>query len=122
MAAGEELPGISRKDKLDALAAGAGASDALDVFVNTYSLEPDLVAAGNADLLKKVYLALHPKSEANWDTAINKSGDEQACAIQELFGTTRKGSFAHILADLIAAGEQFTVPAYIKRAIEALVQ
>ena len=122
VAAGEELPGISRKVKLDALAAGAGAADALDVFVNTYSLEPDLVAAGNADLLKKVYIALHPKSETKWDTAVSKTGDEQARAIQELFGTTRKGDFAHILADHIAAGEDFTVPAYIKQAIEALVQ
>jgi putative ATP-dependent endonuclease of the OLD family len=122
VAAGQELPGISRKLKLDALAAGAGAADALDVFVNTYSLEPDLVAAGNADLLKRVYLALHPKYEAKWDAAVSKTGDEQARAIQELFGTTRKGDFAHILADHIAAGEKFTVPVYIKLAIEALVQ
>ena len=120
--AGEELPGKRRQVKLDALAAGAGAADALDVFVNTYSLEPDLVAAGNGDLLKKVYLELHPKSEANWDAAVIKTDDEQARAIQELFVTTRKGDFAHILADYIAAGEKFTVPAYIKQAIEALVQ
>lgn len=120
--AGEELPGISRKVRFEALAAGAGAADALDVFVNTYSLESDMVAAGNADLLKKVYLALHPKSETKWNTAVSKTGDEQACAIQELFGTTRKGDFAHILADHIAAGEEFTVPAYIRQAIEALVQ
>ena len=122
VAAGVEPPGISRKADLDALAAGAGAANALDVFVNTYSLEPDLVAAGNADLLKNVYLALHPKSEAKWDAAVSKTGDEQARAIQELFETTRKGDFSHILADHIAAGEKFTVPVYIKQAIEALVQ
>jgi len=120
--AGEELPGIRRKVKLNSLAAGFGAADALDIFVNTYSLEPELVAAGNANLLKKVYLALHPKSEAKWDVAVSKTGDEQARAIQELFGTTRKGDFAHILADHIAAGENFTVPVYINQAIEALVQ
>lgn len=115
-------PGETRKADLEAFAAGAGANDALNVFINTYSLEPDLVSAGNAELLKSVYLELHPRSEDKWDAAITKSGDEQASAIQDLFKTTRKGDFAHILADKIAEGEDFSVPGYMQQAIEALVR
>lgn len=115
-------PGIGRKTDLDAIAAAAGAADLLGIFVNTYSLEPDLVLAGNADLLKEVYLELHRRSEDNWDAAIARTGDEQAQAIQKLFGTTRKGDFAHILAEKIIDGKAFTVPDYIHQAIEALVQ
>ena len=90
--------------------------------MNTYSLEPELVAAGNAALLKTVYLALHPQSEGKWDAAANQTGDEQARAIQDLFKDTRKGDFAHVLADKIAEGETFNVPPYIRQAIEALVR
>ena len=69
-----------------------------------------------------MYLALHSRSEAKWDAAIGKAGDEQARAIQDLFGTTRKGDFAHILADKIACGAAFAVPPFIRQAIEALVR
>lgn len=119
---GQDLPGNRRKIDLEALAATAGASSLLDVVVNTYSLEPELVGAGNAALLKTVYLALHPQSEAKWDAATNNTGDEQARAIQDLFKNTRKGDFAHMLADKIAQGETFNVPPYIRQAIEALVR
>ncbi|MCH9052006.1 MAG: AAA family ATPase [Proteobacteria bacterium] len=119
---GQDLPGNRRKTDLEALAATAGASSLLDVVVNTYSLEPELVGAGNTALLKTVYLALHPRSEAKWDAAANQTGNEQAHAIQDLFKDTRKGDFAHILADKIAEGETFNVPPYIRQAIEALVR
>jgi len=119
---GKPWPGETRKADLKAFAKEAGADDALDVFFNTYSLEPDLVSAGNVDILKSVYLELHPKSEEKWDAAISKTGDEQASAIQDLFETTRKGDFAHILADKIAEGEAFSVPNYMQQAIEALVR
>ena len=120
--AGKPLPGISRKNNLETFAVGTEAGEALDVFVNTFSLEPDLVSAGNAELLKTVYLKLHPRSEEKWDTAISKSGDEQARAIQQLFETTRKGDFAHILADKITEGADFSVPDYMQQAIKALVR
>ena len=119
---GKSWPGETRKADLQAFVTGVGADDALDVFINTYSLEPDLVSAGNAELMKRVYLELHPKSEKKWDAAISKTGDEQAKAIQDLFETTRKGDFAHILADKIAEGEDFSVPDFIRQAIEALVR
>jgi putative ATP-dependent endonuclease of OLD family len=115
-------PGQLRKRALDEVAASAGASELLDVITNTYSLETELVQAGNADLLKKVYIELHSQSEAKWDEAVAKTGDEQASAIQALFKTTRKGDFAQILAEKIVKGETFVVPDYLKAAIEAVVK
>lgn len=63
--AGKPIPGAKRKSDLDVLAANKNASAFLDVFVNTYSLETELVAAGNAACLKAVYLCLHPQSEVS---------------------------------------------------------
>jgi putative ATP-dependent endonuclease of OLD family len=111
-----------RKQALDDFATSAGASKLLDVITNTYSFETELVQAGNADLLKKVYIELHSQSENKWDEAVGKTGDEQASAIQTLFKTTRKGDFAQILAERIVKGETFIVPNYLKSGIEALVK
>jgi putative ATP-dependent endonuclease of the OLD family len=119
---GKLTPGQLRTTKLEALAKELGASTLFAATVNTYSLEPELVAAGNADLMKTVYLELHSNSEAQWNEAITKAGDERAKAILTLFESTRKGDFAHILADKLGQGAAFTVPAYIKEAIEALVK
>jgi putative ATP-dependent endonuclease of OLD family len=119
---GEAAPGDRRKANLDALAAEKGAVDVLDVYVNTYSLETELVAAGNEACMKDVYLALHPRSEAKWDEAIAKDGDARAKAIQEMFKITPKGDFAQILAEKVAASDSLNVPSYIRDAIEALVK
>jgi putative ATP-dependent endonuclease of OLD family len=119
---GETTPGERRRDALTQLATDLTTATALDVFVNTYSLEPELVRAGNADLMKAVYLDLHPRSEEKWNAAIAKSDGEQAKAIQQLFESTRKGEFAHLLAERINNGAAFQVPAYLKDAIEALVK
>jgi putative ATP-dependent endonuclease of OLD family len=118
----KDTPGQLRKTALDGLAKEAGASGLLDVITNTYSLETELVQAGNADLLKKVYLELHPNSEDKWNESASKTGDAQASAIQALFKTTRKGDFAQILAEKIVKDEPFIVPSYLKDAIEALVK
>jgi putative ATP-dependent endonuclease of OLD family len=119
---GKPLPGAERKSDLDTLAANMHASDFLDVFVNTYSLETELVAAGNAACLKAVYLVLHPQSEDKWDETVAKTGDDRAQAIQDLFKTTPKGDFAQLLAEEAAASQTFVVPDYIRKAIEALVK
>lgn len=118
---GAEIPGVSRKRKLEAIAAGLGAADLLDVVINDYSLETELVRAGNADLLKQVYLGLHPRSGDKWDAAVGQAGVAQAVAVQKLFETTRKGDFAQLLAEEINADKAFTVPPYLKKAIEAVV-
>lgn len=119
---GETLPGALRKANLEAVAARLGAVGLIEVVINDYSLETELVRAGNGALLKTVYLKLHPRSEAKWDAAVAKTDDAQAREIQKLFETTRKGDFAQILAEEINAGEAFVVPAYLKRAIDALVE
>jgi len=119
---GQELPGEVRKNKLEEIASELNAADSFDVFVNTYSLETELVRAGNEALMRGVYLELHPRSEGKWDEAVTKCGDEQAVAIQRIFQSTRKGDFAQILAEKIDQGEEFKTPDYIVDAIKALVQ
>jgi len=42
-------------------------------------------------------------------------------AAETLNKTARKGDFAQLLAEEINSGKTFTVPAYLRRAIEALV-
>jgi putative ATP-dependent endonuclease of the OLD family len=119
---GDKTPGESRKEALTKIANDLKTSSALEVFINTYSLESELVLAGNSDMLKAVYLEQHPRSEEKWNAAIAKNGSEQAVEIQKLFETTRKGDSAQLLAERIIAGEAFQVPGYIKDAIDALVK
>ncbi len=119
---GEKTPGEKRKEELTKLADELNALATLVVFINTYSLESELVRAGNADLLKAVYLELRPGSKDKWDAAVRKANGEQASEIQKLFKSTRKGDFAQLLAERINAGEAFRVPGYLKDAIEALVK
>jgi len=119
---GEPLPGAQRKTRLQVTAAALGAGDIIEVVINDYSLETELVRAGNESLLKGIYLQLHPLSEAKWNAAVTETGDTQARAIQSLFEVTRKGDFAQLLAEEINGDKPFVVPGYIKRAIEALVE
>lgn len=122
VASGKLLPGAIRKSKLDSLASTHHATSILDVIVSTYSLEAELVASGNASVMKDVYLTLHPRSDTKWDTAVAKTGDEQASSIQDLFQSTPKGDFAHLLAERIAASSSFRIPDYICQAIDAVVK
>jgi putative ATP-dependent endonuclease of OLD family len=122
VAAGEALPGDRRKAALTQVVTDLNTAAALDVSVNTYSLETELVIAGNGVLMKAVYLELHPNSGAKWDAAVAKADDDLAADMQEIFKTTRKGDFAQILAEKINSGDAFVVPPYITTAIEALVK
>jgi putative ATP-dependent endonuclease of OLD family len=119
---GQTSPGERRKSELLELAADKDASDVLDVCVNMYSLETELVIAGNAACMKEVYLDLHCRSGEKWNKAVSQVGDAQAIAIQELFKDTPKGDFAQLLAEKIANGVSFVVPGYIRAAIEAVVK
>jgi putative ATP-dependent endonuclease of OLD family len=121
-AQGVATAGELRKTALDAVAAELRSTSLFRVVINTYSLESELVSAGNAALMKQVYLSLHPRSATKWDTAAALTGDEQASAIKSLFEDTRKGDFAQLLAEAINSASAFTVPVYIREAIEALVQ
>ncbi len=114
-------PGDKRRLDLLAIAKEIGANENLSVFANNYSLETELIEAGNQELLKKNFLALHPRSEEKWDSAVSLSGDERAKAIHKIFKETRKGDFAQCLAERIETGAPFTVPGYLKNAVEELV-
>lgn len=115
------IPGERRKKEFDDLATELGGIDHFKAIASTYSLETELIEAGNVDILRKVYLDLHPRSRQKWDNAVGLSGDARAKAIHKIFKTTRKGDFAQILAKRIEDGEAFNVPGYIGDAIEAVV-
>jgi putative ATP-dependent endonuclease of OLD family len=121
-AAGVATPGESRKASYEKIADDFGASAMLDVIINTYSLETELVNAGNAAMMKTAYLKLHRDSEDKWDASVALLGDEKAKAIQGLFNNTRKGDFAQLLAEEIEDGVDFKVPTYLRKGIEALVR
>ncbi|EKX55719.1 hypothetical protein D516_3969 [Rhodobacter sp. AKP1] len=115
------IPGERRKFALDRLAGELGATDYFAAVISTYSLESELIEAGNAELLEKAYLELHPRSKSKWRNALKKEGDERAKAINKIFKNARKGDFAQILARRVEDGEELKVPAYIAHAIEQLV-
>jgi putative ATP-dependent endonuclease of OLD family len=119
---GVATPGERRKTEYEKLAKEHGATNHFTAVINMYSLETELVNAGNADLMKLVYLKLHKNSEAKWNVALALSGDDKAKAIQGLFDNTPKGDFAQILAESIEDAKTFSVPTYIRTAIKALVQ
>ena len=121
-ASGVATPGELRKTAYEELATNLTASEIFHAVINTYSLETELVNAGNGALLKEIYLKLHPKSEAKWDTAVALNGDARAAEVQGLFRDTPKGDFAQLLAEAIRGAANFIVPAYLRTAIEALVQ
>jgi len=120
---GAPSPGAKRKTDLAAFAAEQDAGSLLHVSVSEFSLESELVLAGNETLLKAAYLKAHPRSETNWNSAItNADREAKALAIQNLFGNTAKGDFAQTLAESLRTATDFHVPAYLRTAIEALVQ
>jgi putative ATP-dependent endonuclease of OLD family len=116
-----DSPG-NRKADLDTLAAGWGVSDRLRVMTNAVTLEHELFAAGNAILLREVFLALHRESAERWATGVEgPTVADRAAAFVELLKSTRtrKGDFAQQLAERIDAGAAFHVPDYLRQAILA---
>ena len=121
-ASASALPGEQRKAALEKLAERLDAKAHLAVLTSAYSLEAELLEAGNGDILRKAYLALHRRSQKKWDAVAALSGDARAQAVHDLFKTTRKGDFAQVLARLIEDGKDtFVVPGYMAAAIEAVV-
>ncbi|MBL8772182.1 MAG: AAA family ATPase [Phenylobacterium sp.] len=119
------LPGERRKKALDALAKANGAEAILSAITSRYSLESELLEAGNAVILRAAYVSLHKRSGKKWDKAAALEGDERAKAIQGIFKNARKGDFAQVLADLIEKADTnkhtFVVPKYIDDTIREVV-
>ena len=123
---GEQLiPGERRKRALEALAKTNGAEGILSAVTSRYSLESELLEAGNGAILRAAYVSLHKRSGKKWDKAAALEGDARAKAIQKLFKNARKGDFAQTLADLIEKipenGHTFAVPKYIADTIREVV-
>lgn len=121
----ETLPGERRKRVLDELAKSNGAEGVLSAITSRYSLESELLEAGNAAILRAAYVSLHKRSCKKWDKAVALDGDARAKAIQGIFKNARKGDFAQVLADLIEKIDQsehtFIVPKYIEDTIREVV-
>jgi putative ATP-dependent endonuclease of OLD family len=119
------LIGEGRKRTLDELAKSNGASGILSTITSRYSLESELVEAGNGVILRAAYVSLHKRSGKKWDKAAELDGDARAKAIHGIFKNTRKGDFAQVLADLIEKIDQnkhtFVVPPYIEETIREVV-
>jgi putative ATP-dependent endonuclease of OLD family len=114
-------PGELRKKTYDEIAKELGATELSQTFINTYSLETELVNAGNQGVMKGIYLKLHPQSAQKWDDATIAAGDDRAEKIRALFKDTPKGDFAQLLAEAVHTGTHFQVPGYLRDAIEAVV-
>ncbi|WP_417691539.1 ATP-dependent nuclease [Roseibium sp.] len=119
------LPGERRKRALDALAKSNDATGIMSTITSRYSLESELVEAGNSAILRAAYVSLHKRSGNKWDEAVALDGDARAKAIQGIFSNARKGDFAQVLADLIEKIDQnkhtFVVPSYIEDTIREVV-
>jgi putative ATP-dependent endonuclease of OLD family len=114
-----KAPG-NRKQDLDALAQGWGVPDRLTVYTNEVTLEHEVFAAGNAELLKRVFLALRPRSEDRWTAEVERvaeDGQPQALIALMTNSRIRKGDFAQQLSEFIEHGAAFAVPEYLRRAI-----
>ncbi|MNJ34062.1 hypothetical protein D3C77_287600 [compost metagenome] len=119
------IPGERRKRALEALAKANGAEGVLSAITSRYSLESELLEAGNGAILRAAYVSLHKRSGKKWDRAAALEGDARAKAIQKLFKNARKGDFAQTLADLIEKipenSHTFVVPKYIADTIREVV-
>lgn len=112
--------GANRKRIYDEMAEGSGAAAICATYINDYSLETELLIAGNHDVLKAAYIEVHPQSEDKWDKAVAHTGDDLAASMHALFMETRKGDFAQVLAQRIEDGEKFEVPKYLSDAIKSI--
>lgn len=110
----------NRKVDLETLATTHGAVHALTVLTNQHTLEHEIFGAGNEAFLKSVFLRLHSKSRRDWvDRIEGVAPQDRPTAFLQLIEAkkTRKGDLAQAIASRIAAGEPFTVPAYLVAAI-----
>lgn len=112
--------GNNRKRIYDEIAEGTNAATICETYVNDYSLETELLTAGNKVVLKEAYIVCHPQSGEKWDNAVAHTGDELAASMRTLFKEARKGDFAQVLAELIENGREFVVPQYLSDAIKSI--
>jgi putative ATP-dependent endonuclease of OLD family len=128
---GDDGAGEARRESIENAFPQAVASGCLSVKVGETTLEAELYAAPtNEGVLRTAFSSQHPRSLEKWD-ALGSEGpelpDEEARArafskaLKEKKLDLGKGDFAHVISDLLAAGAGggFTVPPYLRQAIEA---
>jgi putative ATP-dependent endonuclease of OLD family len=115
----------NRKADLEALATECNAAANLNVFTNEVTLEYELFKSGNAELMKAIFLQIHPRSADTWTDAVEgKAEVDRPQAFVDLLTTsrTRKGDFAQELAVRIETGDDFRVPEYLRAAIAKIAE
>ncbi|MEH0692502.1 ATP-dependent nuclease [Vibrio alginolyticus] len=117
-----QTPGQARKANYDDIAKTLGADNLCITVINNYSLETELLLAGNDDILRNSFLDIHPDSAGKWDAAVIHTGDDLAEKMHDLFKGARKGDFAQALAERIESGEGFVVPDYLSEAIREVIK
>lgn len=116
------VPG-DRRNALQTLARELGAASRLSVSVASVTLEADLYAAGNADVLHSAFLEQRPDSQHRLDELADVDEGGRATAFADLVAMSRvsKGQLAQSVAALIEAGEEIRVPSYLTQAIADVV-
>jgi putative ATP-dependent endonuclease of the OLD family len=110
----------NRKEDLEALVAGWNVAERLNVYTNQVTLEHEVFATGNEELLKRVFLQLRPRSQNRWATEIDGvAAAARADAFVALLAgmDVRKGDFAQQLSEFIEHGAAFQVPTYLREAV-----
>ena len=110
--------GARRKISYDALTKKNKADELCQTFINDYSLETELLIAGNGALMREAYLDLHPRSAEKWDAVVKNKGADLGTAMHALFKDIRKGDYAQALAARIDDADAFHVPPYLSDAIK----
>ena len=130
--------GEVRKTTYEALFAEDVKAGRFVVEVGGTTLEAEIFKeSANEELLRAAFLELHPNSIGHWnkvaEVAKDRSPDERAetfakairasSAKDDLYLDIGKGDFAHLVAEAIHAdtNSSLVVPAYLRRAIEAVV-
>jgi putative ATP-dependent endonuclease of OLD family len=115
----------NRRGDLEALAVACGAADRLHVYTNERTLEYELYKAGNGNVLRDVFLEMHPRSGETWDREVEFEDEPaRATAFLELLvrTRTRKGDFAQVLAATVESLLGFNVPSYLQAAIRKIAE
>lgn len=117
-----QVPG-DRRDLLLKVATECGATPRLGVYVADPTLEAELFLPQNQAALKAAFLDIHPRSESLWQKLLDSPEPSWPSEFVRILRETRtrKGDFAQRLAGQIADGVSFTVPLYLREAIDAVV-
>ncbi|MHB1948863.1 MAG: ATP-dependent nuclease [Gammaproteobacteria bacterium] len=111
----------SRKGSINQLKNSIGNAN---VFTANYTFEAEIFSANQTDLLKEIYLEIHPKSNKKWNESIEIQAELNTKIINfvELIRDD-KGEFSNLLAEKIEENpDGFTVPSYLEDAIKKLVE